>query len=162
MMKSVFILSLMMTTISGCSHSQKTETGPYDPQLSFVALMVTEIDTAISWYMENLGFTLLNRVDNQQRGFSQANLKKGGIMLELIETQTTLSQKALLTDYPVRTRIAGIFKVGFTVTDFDGWIQHLTSAQVNFRGDVVVDQESGKRMVIILDPDGNRIQLFER
>jgi len=34
-------------------------------------------------------------------------------------------------------------------------------SKVDFNGGVVEDPVSGKKMVIILDPDGNRIQLFE-
>ncbi len=48
------------------------------------------------------------------------------------------------------------------VTDFEKWIDHLTNEKVDFYGSVVTDDTTGKRMVIITDPDGNRIQIFEK
>lgn len=56
----------------------------------------------------------------------------------------------------------GIFKIGFSVTDFNSWMTHFENSKVNFRGSAVEDPNSGKRMIILLDPDGNRIQIFEK
>jgi catechol 2,3-dioxygenase-like lactoylglutathione lyase family enzyme len=160
-MRTSYILIALMIALQACSQSQKDNSGQSDFQLSFVAFMVTDIDTAISWYTDILGFNLLDRVDNAERGFSQANLQRDEMKIELIETNTTISMREVLINQSERARIAGFFKVGFTVQDFDQWIEHLSVSQVNFRGDIVVDQNTGKRMVVFLDPDGNRIQLFE-
>ena len=46
--------------------------------------------------------------------------------------------------------------------EFDDWVDTLKHAKVEFYGDVVTDELSGKRMLLIKDPDGNRIQLFEK
>ena len=59
-------------------------------------------------------------------------------------------------------RVTGFFKIGFLVTEFDMWIDHLTNEKVDFYGNIVTDHTSGKRMAIITDPDGNRIQIFEK
>ena len=59
-------------------------------------------------------------------------------------------------------RVTGFFKIGFLVTEFDMWIDHLTNEKVDFYGNIVTDDTTGKRMAIITDPDGNRIQIFEK
>ncbi|NQZ11736.1 MAG: VOC family protein, partial [Algicola sp.] len=115
-----------------------------------------------TWYHKKLGFELVNRVDMPKRGFSQANLKRQGAFIELIETNKTLNPVELLAGTPKKTKIGGFFKLGFQVADFDLWLKWLTKAQVKLYGTVVKDPVSGKRTVLILDPDGNRIQLFER
>ncbi|MBO6524105.1 MAG: VOC family protein [Balneolaceae bacterium] len=51
--------------------------------------------------------------------------------------------------------------MGFKIQNFDSWVKYLREKQVSFRGDVVNDPISGKKMVVVLDPDGNRIQFFE-
>ena len=59
-------------------------------------------------------------------------------------------------------RIIGLFKIGFVVTDFEKWVDHLIDKEVDFCGNIVTDDNTEKRMVIITDPDGNRIQIFEK
>ena len=95
-------------------------------------------------------------------GFKQANLKRGNILLEFIELKSAVSPKDVVTDYNSKTRMLGFFKTGFLVSDFAGWVAHLQNANVNFQGKVVTDELSGKKMVIVKDPDGNRIQIFEK
>ena len=58
--------------------------------------------------------------------------------------------------------MGGFFKFGMKIPDFDQWISHLTDAKAEMHGEVVIDPVSEKRMLIIKDPDGNRIQLFEK
>ena len=95
------------------------------PSPSFIAIIVTDIDSSIQWYTTKLGCSVVNRVDMQSRGFRQANLELGSLQLELIETSTTIDPAELLKDQPPKTRIAGFFKFGMRVTDFDGWLDHL-------------------------------------
>jgi catechol 2,3-dioxygenase-like lactoylglutathione lyase family enzyme len=133
-----------------------------DPEGSFIAIIVSKMDVSISWYQDVLGFKRTSYVDVPERGFKQANLSRGMMDIELIELNVAITQDAALTNHPTATRIQGLFKVGFQVNDFDGWLLHLTNSKVEFGGSVVTDSESGKRMLIIKDPDGNRIQFFER
>ncbi|MFT4662090.1 MAG: hypothetical protein ACI8XB_002378 [Patiriisocius sp.] len=83
-------------------------------------------------------------------------------MIELIELDVALKLDRDLANYSSKTRVIGIFKTGFQVSDFDAWITHLTNEKVKFHGNIVSDDISGNRMAIILDPDGNRIQKFKK
>ncbi len=156
-MKPLFIIALVFLTVLGRAQTKDLP----DPQPYFSAIIVENIDTSINWYQDILGYEVLNKVDMSDRGFKQSNLKRGNSTLELIELSSAVSPTELLSDKPPRTRIKGLFKVGFTVSAFDDWMSFLTESEVNFRGSVVNDPNSGKRMIIILDPDGNRVQLFE-
>ena len=128
----------------------------------FTAIIVQDMDISIDWYTSVLGFDVLNNMASAERGFKQANLTNGSVLLELIELKSAVSSTELLADYPPKTRMTGFFKFGFAVSNFDDWIDHLIQKEVDFYGDVVEDPISGKRMVIITDPDGNRIQIFEK
>ena len=158
-MKKILLAILLLWT-SLFSYSQD------DTSLSleayFTAIIVTDIDASIDWYSNILGFTVLNKVESEARGFKQSNLERGNILLELIELDAALDAKDVVPDYNSKTRLIGFFKSGFIVVDFDKWIVHITRHQVTVHGTVVTDPNSGKRMVIIKDPDGNRIQLFEK
>lgn len=128
---------------------------------NFSAIIVSDIDTTIEWYGEKLGFQVVDRIDLPERGLKQANLQRGSLRLELIELAQTLAIDNVLADEPRGTKVEGFFKIGFSVTDFDKWVEDLESKNAEFHGSVVNDKISGKRMVIIRDPSGNRIQLFE-
>ncbi|MEZ4991203.1 MAG: VOC family protein [Saprospiraceae bacterium] len=127
----------------------------------FNSIIVTDIDTTIHWYETILGFELINRTDNEERGFRQANLQGGNCLIELIQLKNAMSPEALMADQPANTRLTGYFKFGFKVTDFEAWMEYLENTGTEFQGSVVTDPTSGKRMMIIRDPDGNRVQLFE-
>ncbi|NNE28372.1 MAG: hypothetical protein HKN16_01970 [Saprospiraceae bacterium] len=89
-----------------------------------------------------------------------ANLKRGPVSLELIELSSSVSLSKDLEGFSSKTKVQGIFKIGFSIKDFDRQIQNLKNLNVTMKGDVVIDPTSGKSMVLLLDPDGNRIQLF--
>jgi catechol 2,3-dioxygenase-like lactoylglutathione lyase family enzyme len=130
-------------------------------EVYFSAIIVNNLDTSINWYANVLAFEVLDKTESKERGLRQANLKMGKSLLELIELNAAVSLKDVAPNYNSKTRVKGFFKFGFLTADFDKWINHLKQAKANFYGDVVNDNLTGKRMVIIKDPDGNRIQIFE-
>ncbi|GAB5399812.1 MAG: hypothetical protein Aureis2KO_13970 [Aureisphaera sp.] len=132
------------------------------PEASFSAIIVTDMEVAATWYQEVLGFQILNETRNMERGFQQKNLVHGSVHIELIEIKGTITPEALLTDHPKGSRVSGFFKFGVKVSGFDAWLVRLETKKADIHGRVVTDPVSEKRMVIVKDPDGNRIQLFEK
>ena len=132
------------------------------PEAHFSAIIVSNIGTSINWYSDSFGFKVLNKVVSEKRGFKQANLKCGNILIELIELNNSLTATDILKNHPKKTKIDGFFKFGFIVSKFDKWVTHLKQLKVEFYGTVVTDPISKKRMILLKDPDGNRIQLFEK
>lgn len=156
-MKNLIILFFLFPLVGNA----QSEALP-DPEPYFSAIIVDNIDTSIEWYTTILGFEVLNKVELTERGIAQANLKRGTIAMELIELDSAISRDELVTMNPDFKRIQGIFKIGFSVESFNDWVTFLETSNVTFNGSVVVDEQSGKKMVIIKDPDGNSIQLFEK
>lgn len=154
------ILTLVIIFLSFTCNAQNAPSN--DLVAYFSALIVEDLEKSISWYSDNLGFAVVNRTAIEGAGFKQANLKREDILIELIELKTAISPKDAIPEYNNKTRILGFFKVGFAVSDFDLWIRHLEESKVEFHGKVVIDNKTGKKMVIIKDPDGNRIQFFEK
>lgn len=158
-MKKLFI-ALVISFLS--IHVFAQEEKLPDPEAYFSALIVDDIENSITWYVNNIGFEVLNRNESSQAGFKQANLRRGNVLIELIELSTAISAKDAIPNYNSKTRMTGFFKIGFLISDFDKWIHFLEMQKVEFHGTVVNQLESDKRMVIIKDPDGNRIQFFEK
>lgn len=154
---SCFFLLTFLAITGYSQQSNKLELESY-----FSAIIVTDIDASIDWYTTVLGFELKNRFDSEERGFSQSNLVRNGILIELIELEKAVDAKVVIPNYTSKTRLNGLFKIGFRVTDFDSWMAHFEKSEVELYGNIVTDSTTGKKMVIITDPDGNRIQIFER
>lgn len=127
----------------------------------FTAIIVSDISNSIDWYTQNLGLEVKNQIENEARGFKQANLGKEGMAIELIELNSAVAPQELMEDSPKGTKLTGFFKVGFSISQFDDTIERLKDSGVTFHGDVVKDPVSSQKMVVLKDPDGNRIQLFE-
>lgn len=137
------------------------ELGLAKPKAHFSSTLTPDIKSAMAWYASVLKFKTINQAENEARGFKQANMKSGDVYLELIELNGLMTQQNILEQQPRGTRLAGFFKFGIKVDDFDKWMDHFESQNVQFNGSVVTDPLSNKRMVILMDPDGNRIQVFE-
>ena len=135
---------------------------PSNPEAYFSAIIVNDIESSITWYSNNFGFEVLNKIESEEKGFKQANLKCGNILIELIELKSSLSPKSILENHPKKTKIDGFFKFGFLVSEFEKWVDALKKSKVEFYGDVVTDKLSGKKTLLIKDSDGNRIQIFEK
>lgn len=153
---SSLLLSIFFTTVHAQSDSLSLAPG------SFAALIVEDIDTAKSWYTNVLGFTITHEDVHATLGIKQANLQQGDHAIELIETETAVSLSEAVANYHKKLRVQGLFKIGLHVLEFERWINHFEANNVTFQGRVVLDPISAQRMVIILDPDGNRIQIFEK
>ncbi|MDH7446529.1 VOC family protein [Aquimarina sp. 2201CG14-23] len=159
-MKTIFLISIFCIGMPFLIFSQESKLP--EPEGNFSAIITTNIDNSITWYSNTLGFKIINKTENIERGFKQANLKTGKVWIELIELKNVLAQENILKDKPKGTKISGFFKFGMQVSAFNDWIIHLKKLNTEFLGTVVTDKLSGKKMVLIKDPDGNRIQIFEK
>ena len=158
-MKCTIVL-FILTIISIRGYSQEAQLP--DPEPYFMAVIVSDIDSSISWYAHKLGFEVIDRVELEARGIRQANLKRGDALVELIESVSAVNQKSILKKNPEVMQIEGYFKFGFSISNFDTWIDYLTRTGVEIHGGIVMHNTTRKKMIIIKDPDGNRIQLFEK
>ena len=127
-------------------------------QGNFTAIIVKDIQNSITWYENNFGFTVVNQTTIAERGLKQANLEFLGNRLELIELSTSVD----ITEGGSKRILAqGIFKIGFTVSNFETWEDRFLDLNLITENDVVTDPITAKKMFIVKDPDGNRIQIFE-
>lgn len=132
----------------------------YSP--SFTAIIVTDIEKSAQWYTRIFRLKEINRFESEERGFVIALLQNDDFTLELLQLQNSIQPQEFIPDYNAKTKVVGLFKIGFQVSEFDEWINHLKTNQVSLTGDIVTDPTLNKRMIIVTDPDENRIQFFER
>ena len=151
--KSTFVL-LALWAIVSCQRTEKKD-------MSFIALVVQDFERSLDWYSNTLGFEVIEKTENTERNLKQANLSYQDVRLEIIEIGSSIHPTSLLDGTQNRVIFQGIFKAGFSIDNFEEMVGKWQIDKVVSKDQVVTDPVSGKRMVILRDPDGNRIQIFE-
>ena len=122
---------------------------PPPDELASVRYVVDDVAAAIDFYTTHLGFTVLT---NPAPAF--ADVTRGPLRL-LLSGPASSGARATPDDFAG----AGRNRIHLVVADLDADIGRLRQAGVTFRSDVV--SGPGGRQVLISDPAGNLIELFE-
>jgi catechol 2,3-dioxygenase-like lactoylglutathione lyase family enzyme len=118
-------------------------------ELASVRYVVDDVAAAIDFYTTHLAFTVLT---NPAPAF--ADVTRGPLRL-LLSGPASSGARATPDDFAE----AGRNRIHLVVADLDADIGRLRQAGVTFRSDVVAGP--GGRQVLISDPAGNLIELFE-
>ena len=118
-------------------------------ELASVRYVVDDIAAAVDFYTTHLGFTLRT---NPAPAF--ADVTRGPLRL-LLSGPASSGARATPDDFAA----AGRNRIHLIVTDIDAEIHRLRQAGLSFRSDITVGP--GGRQILITDPAGNLIELFE-
>src|SRR6266516_2541775 len=116
-----------------------------------VRYMVSDVDAAVTWYTEHLGFTLLS---NQAPAF--ADVRRGA--LRVLLSGPTSSAGRPMPDGE-RPGPGGWNRIHMIVDDISAEVTRLSAAGVEFRNDIVTGP--GGSQVLLKDPAGNLVELFQ-
>jgi len=119
-----------------------------DQQASF-RYLVDDVQAAADFYTSHLGFTL-----NMNAAPAIAQVTRGPLRL-LLSGPTTSGARATPDDM----KIAGRNRIHLIVDDLDAEIDRLRGEGLSFRSDLV--KGPGGRQILITDPAGNLIELFQ-
>lgn len=118
-------------------------------RLASVRYLVDDVEAAVDFYTTHLGFTLRS---NPAPAF--ADVVRGPLRL-LLSGPSSSGARATPDDCSA----AGRNRIHLILRDFDVEIERLREAGLSFRSDIVTGP--GGRQVLIADPAGNLIELFE-
>jgi catechol 2,3-dioxygenase-like lactoylglutathione lyase family enzyme len=116
-----------------------------------VRYMVDDVGDSIDFYTKQFGFEVLN---NAAPAF--ADVQRGN--LRLLLSGPTSSAGRPMSD-GTKPGPGGWNRVHFIVDDIDSEVARLEDAGVPFRNDIV--QGPGGKQVLVLDPSGNVVELFQ-
>jgi catechol 2,3-dioxygenase-like lactoylglutathione lyase family enzyme len=118
-------------------------------ELASVRYIVDDVDAAVDFYTTHLGFTV-----HSHPGPAFADVVRGPLRL-LLSGPASSGARAT----PEDAAIAGRNRIHLIVDDLDAEIDRLRSAGLSFRSDVIAGP--GGQQILLADPDGNLIELFQ-
>jgi uncharacterized glyoxalase superfamily protein PhnB len=152
LLSSFFALSLF--TVYG----QTTQ--PFQHTPYFSAVVVKDITKSVNWYKSLFGLQMKQEMNDPNGSYKIAILESPVYLLELLQLKGSIERAPLLEGKPQTVQIEGHFKIGFKTTDMNACIKQLNSLKAEIEHDWK-DEKTGKRNIIVKDPDGNLIQFFE-
>ena len=118
-------------------------------QYASVRYLVDDVQAAIDFYTTHLGFKL-----NTSAAPAFADVVRGPLRL-LLSGPASSGARATPDD----AATAGRNRIHLVVEDLDAEIARLGGAHLPFRSDLVTGP--GGRQILLADPDGNLIELFQ-
>ncbi len=116
-----------------------------------VRYMVSDVDASVAFYTQLLGFELLSSAAP-----AFADVKRGNLRLLLAGPKSSAGRP--MSD-GAQPGPGGWNRIHFIVDDLDAEVARLRDAGGKFRNDIV--EGPGGKQVLLLDPSGNVIELFQ-
>ena len=116
-----------------------------------VRYMVDDVEAAVAWYTEHLGFSLLTKYPP-----AFADVRRGS--LRLLLSAATSSAGRPMPDGE-RPGPGGWNRIHLVVDDLEAEVARLRAACVAFRNDIV--SGPGGSQILMMDPSGNLVELFQ-
>jgi catechol 2,3-dioxygenase-like lactoylglutathione lyase family enzyme len=124
------------------------------PKLDHIALEVSNLDKAIEFYTENLGFTLQSRATNEEQQEEYCFLESEGTCLELISDLQKTYREERTFQRPYCPHIC------FATDDMQETLRELRARDIEIiRGPLEIAGE--ETWVYFADPDGNVLEYIQ-
>ena|SRR5690349_23466212 len=120
-----------------------------DDEYASVRYIVDDVDAAVAFYTEVLGFTVLS---HPAPAF--ADVLRGRLRVLLSGPQSSGARAT-----PAEESGPGRNRIHLVVDDLDGHVDRLRAAGVTLRSEVV--EGPGGRQVLVAGPAGNLVEVFE-
>ena|SRR5438552_1793409 len=118
-----------------------------------VRYIVNDVDAAIAFYTEHLGFR-----EDMHPAPTFAMLSRGDLRLALSAPSGAGGGGQAMPD-GTRPTPGGWNRFSLEVSDLEGLVDALRRAEVSFRNDIVTGV--GGKQILVEDPSGNPVELFE-
>jgi catechol 2,3-dioxygenase-like lactoylglutathione lyase family enzyme len=122
-----------------------------DDEIVNVRYMVSDVEESIAFYTKVLDFEVLS---NAAPAF--ADVKRGNLRLLLAGPKSSAGRPMPDGATPGP---GGWNRIHFIVDDLDTEVARLRESGANFRNDVV--EGPGGKQILLLDPSGNVVELFQ-
>ncbi|MDO4196843.1 MAG: VOC family protein [Prevotellaceae bacterium] len=123
-------------------------------EVNHIAIIASDIERSIAFYVDVLGFTIIRKVYREERDSWKVDLALNGDYLIELFTFPDAPQRP---SYP---EALGLRHLAFTVDDIETSISELQSKGIETES-IRIDPFTGYKCVFFADPDGLPIELVE-
>jgi catechol 2,3-dioxygenase-like lactoylglutathione lyase family enzyme len=116
-----------------------------------VRYMVENVETSIEWYVTHLGFSLISKYPP-----AFADVQRGALRLLLSGPSSSVGRPMADGEVPFP---GGWNRIHLILDDLENEVGRLRAAGVRFRNDVI--RGPGGAQVLLVDPSGNLVELFQ-
>ncbi|WP_425410102.1 VOC family protein [Hyphococcus sp.] len=155
----VIICALFMQATAACASAAQNDASVQEdltPRL--IAISVSDLDDASAWYVTYFNFEETKRYAFPEDGMRIAFLERNGFELELIEIANAAPYAAPDPDNPSTRQ--GYNKLAFYSEDIDALYTNAQDRGAQVHSVLSNSNRTGGRFFILLDPDGNWVQVF--
>lgn len=130
-------------------------------QLINVAVSVMNLERAIAWYSDKLGFTLNYRTPAIE-GIELALMEKNGLYVDLIHYPEPVNLEPDRKEPPFHLQITGLRNLVFFVDDIEAANAELKAKQVHLMWESNFLPHLGTKVTAFRDMDGNLVAFWEK
>ena len=124
-------------------------------RIHHIAIICTDYKKSKEFYVNKLGFSVLNETFREDRCSYKLDLEVGDTyQIELFSFQDSPKRRS----YP---EAAGLRHLAFEVDDIEEAVRELTAKNIIVE-DIRVDEVTGKKFTFFKDPDDLPLEIYER
>ncbi len=156
----VFLILVFVGNIQAQSNAYSHSIKPY-----LVSLSVSNLDSTILWYTNNVGFAVIKKMDLPKYSLRIAFLELNSFQLEIIEFKESIPFTKLKNTFPEvddRAKVQGFTKLAFSVDSLELVVAQLKNNRITFVRDITDDADFKMRFILVEDNNGNDIQFFQK
>ena len=118
-----------------------------------VAIICSNYQKSKRFYVDTLGFEILNETFRSERDSYKLDLKQGNLQIELFSFPNTPLR-------PSRPESCGLRHLAFAVENIDKYVEYLETKQITVEK-IRIDEITGKKFTFFADPDDLPLEIYE-
>ena len=131
------------------------------PKPLHLGISVSNLETSMKWYSENLGFSLTKRGDLSAH-LRLAVLEYQGFGIELVEVRGSEKHALAWRDPAAQHMTQGVVHFAWEVDDIEATAAAIREKGIRFACEITTLAELGIRYFHIFDCDGNLLEFGQR
>lgn len=149
---TLIFLCTIVFTIEGKAQNVNLEKPIH---LSEVRMMARDVFQSAKWYAKHLNFKVTK---SKHREF--VILENGDFTLHIVTAKQTITASQVKLPQN-KERINGFYELGFLCNDLDSLMYQFEGREIRRLKEPGFDMDYKTKTVVLADPDGNRVKLFQ-
>ncbi|MEI6729391.1 MAG: VOC family protein [bacterium] len=118
-----------------------------------IAIICSDYEKSKQFYVDTLGFEILNETFRAERDSYKLDLKQGNLQIELFSFPNPPIRQS-------RPESCGLRHLAFAVENIDKYVKYLETKKIEVEK-IRIDEITGKKFTFFADPDDLPLEIYE-